>query len=214
MILGIEQLNKKLYEADFQIRRGKAAAGRVTVKGMPGQMEADIRLELLGKQYVLSCEGNHHAPSKEKRRPEQKETAYRTYLISGEKAGRICQIKRKTGMFSAADFQELQLGNQIFYKYVRVFQTEGKHSVYARERQIAQVDTSSEIIDDMHRYKIYAADSESAEIAALFCAYGYLLTGFRPGQEIRKGYYKQASVSFDKTFADRYHPDFIRSIEP
>lgn len=106
------------------------------------------------------------------------------------------------------------MDGDVFYKYSKVFQTEGKNSIYDREKQIAQIDASSEIIDDMHHYRIYTLDQGSAEIAALFCAYMYLLTGFRPGQEVRKGRYKQASISFDKTFDDKYHPDFVQGIEP
>ncbi|MEY8524657.1 hypothetical protein AALA90_16735 [Lachnospiraceae bacterium 38-10] len=123
-------------------------------------------------------------------------------------------MERKTGMFSTAGYHEMMLGNDVFQMYFKSFKTEGKSSIYCGDRQIAQVDTSAEIVDDMHHYTIYAADRGSAEAAVLFSAYRYMLTGFKPGQKMTKGYYRQVSVSFDKTFDGRYDPGFAGRIEP
>ncbi len=82
------------------------------------------------------------------------------------------------------------LGNDVFQMYFKSFKTEGKSSIYCGDRQIAQVDTSAEIVDDMHHYTIYAADRWSAEAAVLFSAYRYMLTEFKPGQKMTKGYYR------------------------
>lgn len=111
-------------------------------------------------------------------------------------------------MFSTANYHELIWDNMVFQMYLKSFKDGGKHSVYCGDRQIAQVDTSSEIVDDLYRYRIYSVDLRGAEIAALYSMYLYILTGFKPGQKITKGYHKQVSVSFDRTFDDRYDPGF------
>ncbi len=214
MILELEQINRELYEANFRIRRGDDMAGAVHVQGRPGQMDAEVQVSVLGAGFFLSREGNPAAPAQTKRRQDKKETAYHTYLIDGGRLGSICQVERKTGMFSTAGYHELLLENDVFQMYSKSFKTEGKSSIYCGDRQIAQVDTSAEIVDDMHHYRIYAAYVRGAEAALLFSVYQYILTGFKPGQKMTKGYHKQVSISFDRTFDDRYDPGFAGRIEP
>ena len=212
MILKVEQISKKMYEADFEIRQENRVIGKIGLQGRAGCMEADVRVEIFSREYALSREGSPHAPAKEKRRQDKKEKAYRTYFIDQGKTGRVCQVERKTGLFSSASFHEMMFENELFHMYSKSFQTEGKNSVYLQDEQIAQVDAPLEIVDDMHRYTVYAINQKGAEIAVLYCAYMYTVAGFKPGCEITKGYYKQASISFDKTFEDKYNPDFVRNI--
>lgn len=213
MILQIEQRNRELYEAEFSIRRGNDVTGAIHIKGTPGHMEADARMEIFDKTYLLSPDDSVQLLNGGGQRRSREEKVYRTYLINGKGGGSICQVERKTGVFSSVVFREMIFENEVITMYAKTFKTEGKNSVYCRNQQIAQIDTSSKIVDGMYRYTVYAVDEKAAVMAALYCIYMYILTGFKPGEKVVKGTYTQTSVSFDKTFDEKYNPDFIRNIK-
>lgn len=85
MILQVEQMDKKMYEASFRIRRGQDTVGYVMVKGRPGWMEADVETELFGKKYALLCREGAGSLNREKKRADKKETAYAITRLTGKR---------------------------------------------------------------------------------------------------------------------------------
>lgn len=213
MILRIEQIEKELFTASFIIWRDTVRMGNMEVKGKLGSMEADISIDLFGKTYELSYAGGliKSAPL-----PDKAGKAFRPYQIGGNdgSAGKVYQVDRKESFFSIISFFEMVMESCKYTMYPIGFGREGgKHPVYCGDRQIAQIEKSGEIYNDLHHYSIYALDQTAAELAVLFCAYMYVNANFKPGEKATKSVVKYTSVTTNKTLKSKYDPSFKERIQ-
>lgn len=215
MILKIEQIQKELFSADFRILHLNEVVGSIHVQGKLGSMEADMEIHFFQNIYKMHYVGGliKSAPL-----PNRKGKAFRPYKITGingETAGSIFQVDQKEGWFTVIGYFEMNYKAHQYNLYPIGFGAEGgKHPVYCEGQQIAQVEKSGEIFNDLHHYDIYAIDQNSAEIAVLFSAYMYINANFKPGEKATRSHVKYTSVTTNKTLKEKYHPDFVGKIQP
>lgn len=215
MILKIEQIKKDLFSANFQITHFNEVVGAIQVLGKLGSMEVNVEIQFYQNTYKMQYVGGliKTAPI-----PDKKGKAYRPYGImgkNGEVLGKVAQIDQKDGWFTVISFFEMLYGEEKYNLYPIGFGKEGgKHPIYRENQQIAQIEKSGEIYNDLHHYDIYAKDQYSAEIAVLFGAYMYINANFKPGEKATKSYVKYTSVTTNKTLKEKYNPDFVKMIQP
>lgn len=85
--------------------------------------------------------------------------------------------------------------------------------IYRKEEQIAQIEKSTIIHNDLHYYDIYATEQLSAIEAVLFSVYGYVISCFKPGEKVTKSYCKYYHTTTDPFLLSKYHPEFLKELE-
>lgn len=230
-MIQLRQIKKDMFSAYFQIIdtetrevtvkvQGKSETmtqyskviGGVWVEGKLGSMEAKVHIEMYGKNFDLSFNGygyrNAHLDGKTYK-------VFRQYEIweDGGFMGKIHQINLKRSWLRISSYLELQYGDDLLEAYGVSKGTDAHTCIYRGEEQIAQVEKSTIIHNDLHHYDIFAIDQVSAIEAILFSVYGYVNSCFKPGEKVIKSYYKYYHTTTDPFLLSKYHPEFLKELE-
>lgn len=213
MILEVRQTKKELFSAAFEILHKKEMVGNIEVNGKIGSMEAEIRINLFDNEYSLKYAGGL---LKEKRLGKGYRS-YRTYTINNETnhRGTVYQVDWKQKMFLTTSYYEMEYRRLCYHSYPLALSKEGgRQSVYCGNTQVGQINTPREVFDDLYNFPIYAINQKEAQMCVLICAFMYVNVCFKPGEKVTKSYAKYyRSDTKDPFLVEKYHPDFVQSIE-
>ena len=129
------------------------------------------------------------------------------------KMGKVHQVDLKRSWLRISSYLELQYGNDLLKAYSVSKGTDTHICIYRKEEQIAQIEKSTIIHNDLHYYDIYASDQLSAIEAVLFSVYGYVISCFKPGEKVTKSYCKYYHTTTDPFLLSKYHPEFLKEWE-
>lgn len=127
--------------------------------------------------------------------------------------GKVHQVDLKRSWLRISSYLELQYGNDLLKAYSVSKGTDTHICIYRKEEQIAQIEKSTIIHNDLHSYDIYASDQLSAIEAVLFSVYGYVISCFKPGEKVTKSYCKYYHTTTDPFLLSKYHPEFLKELE-
>ena len=230
-MIQLKQIKKDMFSAYFQIIdtetrevpvkiQGKSETmtqyskviGGVWVEGKLGSMEAKVHIEMFGKNLDLRLYGygycNTHLDGKIYKVLRQYEILEDSGLI-----GKIYQVDSKRSWLRISSYLELQYENDLLKAFSVSKGTDTHICIYRKEEQIAQIEKSTIIHNDLHHYDIFAIDQVSAIEAILFCVYGYVISCFKPGEKVTKYYYKYYHTTTDPFLLSKYHPEFLKELE-
>lgn len=230
-MIQLRQIKKDVFSAYFQIIdtktrevpvkvQGKSETmtqyskviGGVWVEGKLGSMDAKVHIEMFGKNLDLRLYGsgycNTHLDGKTYK-------IFRQYEIleNGGLMGKVHQVDLKRSWLRISSYLELQYGNDLLKAYSVSKGTDTHICIYRKEEQIAQIEKSTIIHNDLHYYDIYASDQLSAIEAVLFSVYGYVISCFKPGEKVTKSYCKYYHTTTDPFLLSKYHPEFLKEWE-
>ncbi|MCC2239563.1 hypothetical protein LKD72_12610 [Fusicatenibacter sp. CLA-AA-H213] len=230
-MIQLKQIKKDMFSAYFQIIdtetrevpvkiQGKSETmtqyskviGGVWVEGKLGSMEAKVHIEMFGKNFDLNFNGyGYHSTHLD----EKTYKVFRQYEIleNGGLMGKIHQVDLKRSWLRISSYLELQYGDDLLEAYGVSKGTDAHTCIYQGEEQIAQIEKSTIIHNDLHSYDIYASDQLSAIEAVLFSVYGYVISCFKPGEKVTKSYCKYYHTTTDPFLLSKYHPEFLRELE-
>ncbi|MFR4864164.1 MAG: hypothetical protein ACLUBK_03735 [Oliverpabstia sp.] len=230
-MIQLRQIKKDVFSAYFQIIdtktrevpvkvQGKSETmtqyskviGGVWVEGKLGSMEAKVHIEMFGKNFDLNFNGyGYHSTHLD----EKTYKVFRQYEIleNGGLMGKIHQVDLKRSWLRISSYLELQYGDDLLEAYGVSKGTDAHTCIYQGEEQIAQIEKSTIIHNDLHSYDIYASDQLSAIEAVLFSVYGYVISCFKPGEKVTKSYCKYYHTTTDPFLLSKYHPEFLKELE-
>lgn len=127
---------------------------------------------------------------------------------TGKKIGSIVKVRQGT-FFSSNYYTELQLDGHILQIYEVGLGKEGmKYPIYDGNSQLAQVEKSPVVRDNLDEYTIYSLD-EFGELAALVFSLFLDFNNYRNAGEYAKGKRSlQYVYTRRKEILDKYDPDF------
>lgn len=207
MILNIEQVSNGLFSADFIINRGTSEVGKISVQGRLGSMEATIEGTFLDKRFNMYC----IKPSLRKSK-----NIFRQYAISDSvsEKGTVYQISKKQGLFKGYGYRQMDYCGVSYEMFSLGMGEDGyKSPIYYQGRQTAQIDKDCVVYDQLHKYKIFAVDEHSANIAVMFCAYYFVSGVYTPGEKVTSSKSKYISVTKNKQLLRKYDPEFTKTIK-
>jgi hypothetical protein len=85
-----------------------------------------------------------------------------------------------------------------------------KNPIFVNNEQVALIEKSALIIDDMHNFDVVVRSEEDMEIAIIFVAYIYAKAFFKPGDLVKKGKVKAVTVTTEKELISKYNDNFER----
>lgn len=145
----------------------------------------------------------------------QAKAPFRPYqiLINGIAKGIICQTECKTGLFQKYDYHQIEMDGSVYEMYPIGFGAEGaKNPVYVNGKQMGLIEKDCEVVDDLHTYKITAADELAARLCLIFSSYMYVQAAYKAGTAVTKARHKIISKSTNQKLLEKYHPDFKNRI--
>lgn len=204
MRVQIKQESRELFEATFSINKDNAHVGSIYVKGKIGTPESEIFINYDKIKFSM----------RRKRRAQKKELdAYRPYQIvkNGEEIGEVFQATRKTGLFKSYGYQYANIESVEASMYPIGFGDQGvKNPIFVNNEQVALIEKSALIIDDMHNFDVVVRSEEDMVIAIIFVAYIYAKAFFKPGDLVKKGKVKAVTVTTEKELISKYDDNFER----
>lgn len=169
-MIQLRQIKKDVFSAYFQIIdtetrvvpvkvQGKSETmtqyskviGGVWVEGKLGSMDAKVHIEMFGKNLDLRLYGsgycNTHLDGKTYK-------IFRQYEIleNGGLMGKVHQVDLKRSWLRISSYLELQYGNDLLKAYSVSKGTDTHICIYRKEEQIAQIEKSTIIHNDLHYY--------------------------------------------------------------
>lgn len=207
MMIDIKQLNKEIYEANFEIVSDNNILGSINVKGKLGSLEVSLNGTFNNIPFELKYRGGLFIKTKNKK--------FRPYQIikNNDIVGEIYQTNKKIGLFSNYEYTELIYNNEIYKKYGIGLGTESKCPIYLNNIQVAQIDTEQVIHNDLHNYKIYVKNDNYSLVSIIIACYIYINAGFKPGVEVKKSVVKYCNRTINKELNSKYDPDWINEIK-
>ena len=205
MILDVIQVSKELCSADFVVKRGLYEIGSFSLKGNIVSMEADITLNILGKQSKMSFN-----------RKMQCRQMFRPYCVveSGSEAGEIFMGAKKLSFFKRYDFKQLNYFDSVFQMYTVGLGKEGyKFPIYKGSEQIAQVEKDCVVYNDLHNYKAFIKEEDYLNAVIYLCAYNYVTGPYEPGEKTYSGKETTVYITTNKLIKEKYNPEFTKYIE-
>lgn len=201
MILELVQKNKDLFAAQFVIKRAAEQIGEASLQGRMGSMEAAIRGTFYNIDFEMTFDRRNALGKK----------MFRPYLLKqgGMEVGSVYQTIHKEGMFKSYEYHHMVKDGMLYDLFPIGFGDEGgKCPIYLDCEQIAQVEKDCVVYNDLHNYRIFAADENAAFIAVLFCMYMYVNACYRPGEKAVSSKVKSVSVTTNKLLKEKYNPYF------
>lgn len=186
--------------------------GGVWVEGKLGSMDAKVHIEMFGKNLDLRLYGSGYCNTHLDRKAYK---IFRQYEIleNGGLMGKVHQVDLKRSWLRISSYLELQYGNDLLKAYSVSKGTDTHICIYRKEEQIAQIEKSTIIHNDLHYYDIYATEQFLAIEAVLFSVYGYVISCFKPGEKVTKSYCKYYHTTTDPFLLSKYHPEFLKEWE-
>lgn len=140
---------------------------------------------------------------------------FEIYNGYGEQCGLIFQ--KETGGFflSRYPYYEMQLNNLVYTLYAVGMGKEGmKFPIYREEKQVALIEKSYEVHNNLDQYRSYALTTDDNMAACLLCLYIDSLMYSNRGQVVQSSVQKTYKITTNKELKSKYNPDFIRNINP
>ena len=110
---------------------------------------------------------------------------------------------------NAFNYIEMRMWEETYKFYSLSFEEGGKCPIYVCGSQVAQLNKSGIVYDDLHSYKAYALNDNAGLASVLFCAYMYVTGLFRPGEKIKHGYVKYGGRTKNQYLLEKYDAGFI-----
>lgn len=208
MIVDFVQKNKELFSADFEISDSISSEtlGSLHYENDEGFSEFDgewtgnlfgvtISLSFKTKSTVMSGINNYYRPC--------------SIIVDGIESGYLHQRTAKSGLFSSFSFHEMEYNGVSYEMYPIGFGNDGmKNPVYFGEKQIAQIEKETVVVNDLHNFRIFSTDDFSAMISALFSCYMYTVAFYKHGIKVTNSTEKNYSKTTSKTLLSKYNPNF------
>lgn len=207
MIIDLRQKNKEMFEANFEIVFNDNILGSINIKGKLDSMEVSLSGIYNNIAFELKYIGGLFKTTKDKK--------FRLYqvIVSENIVGEICQMEKKTGLFSKYFYNELNYNSKVYKEYGVALGSESKNPIYLDERQIAQIDTNMTIYNDLYNYKLYIKDESDSLLSIIFACYMYINTGFKPGIKVNESIVKYYSKTKNKELNFKYNPNWVEEIK-
>lgn len=132
---------------------------------------------------------------------------YDVYL-DGKEYGTVFQTEEGS-LLSRITYHQFVLDDTVYSMYPILFGAEGmKNPVYRGMTQIAQIEKDNVIYDDLHHYRIFAADEAVVLIAVIFCSYLWVNAFYMPGTVVSSSVKKIIGKTTDRRLLKKYDPTF------
>ena len=203
MIIKIEQTNKEAFSANFNIVAENRVIGSANFRCKSVNIDGEWNIEFMGRQVCMKrvIKG----PSK----------SFRPYevVINGNKCGWIYQTDYKTGFLKPRIYHHrLNINGTVTDIFPIGFGEDIKSPVYCSENQVALVEKSLTVYDDLHVFDVFSLNESGAFSSILLSFYmyssGYYKAGEIPLKKTEKGY----SLCKEKELLAKYNPDFKNKI--
>jgi hypothetical protein len=205
MILTLSQTAKDLVSGQFVILRGQETVGEISFQGKLYSMEAAFHGRFYHTEFEMRrdrrCKGNGYS--------------FRPYFFAcnGRKTGNVYQTRYRETRFHPVYYHTMVKDGQTYDLFPISFGREGARSpLYCGDQQIAQIEKSAVTHNDLHQFRIFAADEEAAFTAVLFGLYLYVLSCYRPGEKVSRSISKVFSTTKERSLLSKYDPHFTEHI--
>ena len=205
MKLLLKQKTKDLFSGNFEIYENDNIIGEINFEGQLGSMEVSLNGSFYDKTFSFECTNKLFPGTKKK---------FRTYNIleNNNIVGNIFRSMIKNSFFLRTFYFDLIYNNKEYLSYLIGLGEKTISAIYLDNTQIAQVEHSNTIINDLHNYEIYSEDKETAYISIIIACYSYILVGYKAGQKS----ISSKSIAFEKTtnkyILEKYNPNFVQNI--
>lgn len=205
MTVIIKQLNKELYSASFEIFQDNHIIGTIKLDGFPFTREANINVNILGKDFSIVKDNKIFSTDKH----------FRTHTVLGfEKQGNICQKYEKDGFFSSKVYYHgLNYSDKDYRMYPIGMGEYSVCPVYLNGTQVAELTKNFTVKNDLHEFVIYGNNEKDVISTIVIAAYMYLIAYYTPGSKPIDTVHKGFSKCTDKRTLAKFNPDFAKSLK-
>lgn len=212
MILDIEQTEKGLYDAKLIIQHQQHVTGGIQVAGNVGLMEAKGMVILSDTRFSMQYIGGLN---KQVKLPGMTESVLRPYSFCGDIPDGVvyCQ-EHRNGLFSSYSCTHIRFGDETWDMYPIGFGAEGlKNPIYHGKTQIGQIEKDAAVTNDLHHFRVFIKDAQSAAGMVALCAYMFISVYYKPGQKAVLGVQKSFAKTTAKVLKEKYDPGFCGQVE-
>lgn len=205
MKVTIKQINKEPYSAFFDIVRDNCVIGTIQLDGFPLTREANIKINILGKDFSVVKDNKTLSTDKH----------FRSHTVFGfEKQGSICQKYEKDGFFSSKVYYHgLTYSNKDYRMYPIGMGEYSVCPVYLNGTQVAELTKNFTVKNDLHEFVIYGDNEKDIISTVIITAYMYLIAYYNPGSKPINTIHKGFSKCTEKRTLAKFNPDFVKSFE-
>lgn len=213
MRLALRQTSKQLYNASFLIMENDVECGSVFVDGGFGVKWPRAVVNLFGGVYMLEqiSEGGSFTESiaaKTGMLGFEKFCTYNLFRVldSGKRdfIGSCIQAVSSEEKMKPLITFNMNIFDESYKQYSIAYGRDGyRNPIYKLNEEVALICKDAVVCDDLHHYDIYALEEHYALIAILYCIYGYLRVGYKPGKEVSKSKYVEFRKTNDKRLLEK-----------
>ncbi len=205
MKMTIKQMNKELYSASFEIIRDNNVIGTIKLDGFPLTREANISINILGKNFSLIKDNKTLSTDKH----------FRSHTVFGfEEQGNVCQKYEKDSFFSSKVYYHgLTYSNKDYRMYPIGMGEYSVCPVYLNGTQVAELTKSFTVENDLHEFIIYGNNEKDVISTVIMAAYMYLIAYYNPGSKPIDTIHKGFSKCTDERTLAKFNPDFAGKLK-
>ncbi len=205
MIVDVIQCLQDRYSSEFQILRGNKQIGDMSLKGGLGRREVTWNIQLYDQLFHMDYCGKLFSSAKK----------FRPYTITTSNTDRGCIYQTVTAdkKKNSFTYHYMMYDDKVYKLYPIGFGEEGAHCpIYSDQGQIAQIDKSGLVYNELHHYRLYAIDENSTLLAILFCSYMYTVGCYEPGVKVTKSVRKNFTITKNTILLAKYDMNFVSLI--
>lgn len=209
MILYLLQTGNGCYSALFDLIQDGCLIGRASMVGSIGSPDGKWCLE--GKQYHMSMEPLTFGTLSDFLAQRKACNCARPYVADDGSV--VFLRRRKEGLFKPmCNYVRLENGTGNFESVSIGFGKDGVRSpLLCGEKQVALVESSCVVQNDLHRFRIAALDTASARAAIQMTLYRYTTGAYVAGKKVKQGIRTYNYKTANKTLLRKYDPEFLKS---
>ena len=197
----VKQINKELFEANFDIIENDEVIGNLNLKGHLGTPEVKLTGKLYDKEFNME-------------RTKQTKGKFRPYNIIENNAvvGEVYQAEFKKSWFSSKSYTRCIYNGQEYNSYgVAISNGKVIEAIFNNEKQIAQCENDTTIYNELFNFDIYCNMQEEVFISVLTVISRYIIGFYKAGEKVTESVRTFNTNKMD--FEDKYNPNWVKELK-
>lgn len=201
----VKQINKELFEANFDIIENDVVVGNLHLKGHLGTPEVKLTGKLYDREFYME-------------RIKQSKGKFRPYSISENNniVGEVYQAEAeqswwKKMLSSKPYFKCVYNGQEYNSDAVAIVDNKVIAAIFNNEKQIAQCENDTTIYNELYNFDIYCNTTEEVLISVFIISFRYIMGYYKAGEKVTKSVRTMYSSKLD--WADKYNPNWVNELK-
>ena len=218
MYLDFKQTEQELYSAKFDIlENGEIKVGQASIQGWIGGAQGEWNVVYKGRRIFIEPDGDRsfkqtHPNAFHPWRPQMVKEGDKTGPIIGYQYQETVDqglLKNLFGNEKIRVWVEIDGNAYQEFSVHPSFEDNGKMCFYDQNNILVAIgETPHDVYDGMHTYGIIASDEQYVLPVIIQICKAYAVSGFNPGQKIKKGHEVNSVLTRNKELLAKYDPTF------